>query len=97
MDLRTGGTGQSRSSRGPPEIYLADNAEKERAAAAAFLARMLADGVAPAEIGIFVRSEAELPRALAAAELAGLATRAMAERTRDHAALVGTMHLAEGP
>jgi superfamily I DNA/RNA helicase len=79
-----------------PEVYLASDAEAERAAAAAFLARALADGVAPAEIGIFVRSDAELARAIAAAGSAGLPTRTAVERAREGAALVGTMHLAKG-
>ncbi len=79
-----------------PEVYLAPDRDAERTAAAGFLTRVLAEGVHPAEIGIFVRSEDELPRAVAAADAAGLSVRTTAERARDDAALVGTMHLAKG-
>ncbi|MDE3175158.1 MAG: UvrD-helicase domain-containing protein [Pseudomonadota bacterium] len=79
-----------------PEVHLAADVDAERSAAAAFIFRVLADGVAPAEIAIFVRSEDELPRALAAAQVAGLSTRTASERARGDAVLVGAMHLAKG-
>jgi len=79
-----------------PEVVLAQSADSERELASAFLSRVLADGIAPGEIGVFVRSEAELPRAVAAAEAAGLATRTSGERAHGASALVGTMHLAKG-
>ena len=79
-----------------PEVLLAADIADEGAAAAEFLKAVLKEGIAPAEIGIFVRSEAELPRAKKAADIACLATRSAAERPRADAALIGTMHLAKG-
>jgi superfamily I DNA/RNA helicase len=79
-----------------PEVLVAKDTAAEGAAAAAFLKAVLGAGIAPTEIGIFVRSEAELPRAKAAANTADLLTRTIAERTRPDAALIGTMHLAKG-
>ena len=79
-----------------PEVLLAKDLAAEGAAAAAFLKAVLGAGIAPTEIGIFVRSEAELPRAKAAADTAELATRSIAERARPDAALIGTMYLAKG-
>jgi superfamily I DNA/RNA helicase len=79
-----------------PEVFLAPNIDAEGTAAADFLKAVLKDGIGAAEIGIFVRSEAELPRAKAAAETAGLSIRSAAERPRADAALIGTMHLAKG-
>ena len=78
-----------------PEVLLAKDTAAEGAAAAAFLKAVLEAGIAPTEIGIFVRSEAELPRAKAAADTAELATRTIAERARPDAALLGTMNLAK--
>ena len=79
-----------------PEILVAADAEEEARAVAAFLRAALADGIAPSEIGIFVRSDAELPRARAAAAAAGLAVRTLGDRGDTAAALLGTMHLAKG-
>jgi hypothetical protein len=55
-----------------PEVLLATDPAAEGAAAARFEKSALGVGIAPTEIGIFVRSEAELPRAKAAADTAGL-------------------------
>ena len=81
-----------------PEVVVCDDAEAERDRVAAFLGAALADGVAPAEIGLFVRSRAELPRAHAAAAAAGLAWSDFADRAASAAgkAGIGTMHLAKG-
>lgn len=78
-----------------PEVFLASDETEERAAAAGFLARILASGIEPEEIGVFVRAEPQLPRARAA-EAAGLPVRGPGERTREGATLIGTMHLAKG-
>ncbi|WP_128292288.1 UvrD-helicase domain-containing protein [Afifella aestuarii] len=82
-----------------PVVVLAADEATERAAVAAFLQRAVADGISPAEIGLFVRSANELPRARAAAEEAGLAIRTLSEWRSDDGEerlLVGTMHLAKG-
>jgi hypothetical protein len=79
-----------------PEVLVAVDEAEETAGVAAFLRAALAAGIAPAEIGLFVRSEAELPRARAAAEAAGLRVRGFTERGATDAAFLGTMHLAKG-
>jgi len=57
-----------------------------------------ADGVLPSEIGLFVRTRTELPRARAAVEAAGLSWLELSERDQDAGdrVLIGTMHLAKG-
>ena len=82
----------------PPAIAAHDSPEAEIAGVGAWIARAIADGVLPSEIGIFVRTRAELPRARAAVEVAGLPWLELSERDQDatgHVS-VGTMHLAKG-
>ena len=81
-----------------PEVVVCDDAGAERDRVAGFLRAALADGVAPAEIGLFVRSRAELPRAHAAATAAKLAWADFADRASSGTgkAGIGTMHLAKG-
>lgn len=80
-----------------PQICFAEDIESERAKAVEFLDSVRAAGVAPAEIGIFVRSERELSRARAIADSAQLPFYSLgaAAGSADRA-LVGTMHLAKG-
>jgi superfamily I DNA/RNA helicase len=58
----------------------------------------LQEGIAPGEIGIFVRSVAELPRARDAAKSAGVAFVELDDRMEMSAGLatISTMHLAKG-
>jgi superfamily I DNA/RNA helicase len=58
----------------------------------------MADGIAPAEIGVFVRSFAQLSRARDAVQQAGHVQLELSERLEDPAGRVaiGTMHLAKG-
>jgi superfamily I DNA/RNA helicase len=84
---------------GPPPVVrmLADEPE-ERATVAGWIAERLAGGVLPHEIGIFVRSIAQVDRARAVVERAGLAFAVLddhVETTADRIS-VGTMHLAKG-
>lgn len=81
-----------------PRIAVFDSAEAEIAAVGEWLACLRKDGLMPHEIGIFVRSEAELTRARAAAEGAGLAFKVLDEHveTVSGKAAIGTMHLAKG-
>jgi superfamily I DNA/RNA helicase len=80
-----------------PLILVAETENDEIAAAAAFLQRLIEDGLAPREIGIFYRSYAEVHRALKVAERAGIHAVQTAERRMDEdAVLIGTMHLAKG-
>jgi hypothetical protein len=81
-----------------PRVSLAADEAAEIADVASFIRAAIADGVAPAEIGVFVRSRRELDRARAAVEAAGLSAVELSERAialGDRAA-IGTMHLAKG-
>jgi superfamily I DNA/RNA helicase len=81
-----------------PAFALLNTPEEEVQAVSEWLQRRLADGVRPHEIGVFVRSEAELPRAVEAVRAAGLEHTALDERaeTRSDFASVATMHYAKG-
>src|SRR5204863_4396371 len=84
---------------GPPaEIRIAKTEKVETEAVAAWLDARTKAGVAPHEIGVFVRSPAELPRARAAVEKAKLAYQVLDER-RDapgSSVSISTMHRAKG-
>ncbi|MBB6182390.1 3'-5' exonuclease [Pseudorhizobium flavum] len=80
-----------------PTLVLAPTQQDETVAAAAFLERLLSDGIGLNEIGMFCRSNQELPRVAQAAELAGIeTTSSLAGRNAKEAVLIGTMHLAKG-
>lgn len=68
----------------PPRIEVFDGPRAEIEAVGLWLLERLEDGVEPAEIGVFVRSEAQLGRARSAARDAG------------EEVTVGTMHQAKG-
>jgi superfamily I DNA/RNA helicase len=81
-----------------PDVHVLDTAEGEAEMVARWLTERVADGVRPHEIGVFVRSAAELARAKAAVEVAGLPFKVLDESVTSasgHVA-VGTMHLAKG-
>jgi superfamily I DNA/RNA helicase len=81
-----------------PEIPVAGSIGEESALVARWLAARAAEGMAPGEMAVFVRSDVEVPRARAAVEGAGLAVSLLDEdlkMTRDRVA-VGTMHLSKG-
>ncbi|MGA7234517.1 MAG: UvrD-helicase domain-containing protein [Bryobacteraceae bacterium] len=82
----------------PPEIAVLETREKEIERAGQWLAARVKEGILPHEIGIFVRSEAELSRARAAAQFAKLRYKVLDEgvETITGQASVGTMHLAKG-
>lgn len=69
-----------------PVVSILDDTDAEVAAVSQFLTGAVADGVAPEEIGIFVRDPTSLGRARKAAQLAGV----------DADATVALMHLAKG-
>jgi len=81
----------------PVVVTPADEAA-EIAAVAEFIKAAIAEAIAPHEIGVFVRSDAELPRARAAVGAAGLTALELSQRAEDPGARVsiGTMHLAKG-
>jgi superfamily I DNA/RNA helicase len=81
-----------------PTIETFDNDASEIEAVAVWLKERLDDGLAPEEIGVFVRSDAQIPRAKAALEAAGLACKVLDQKveTTVGSASLCTMHLAKG-
>jgi superfamily I DNA/RNA helicase len=81
-----------------PAIRVLDSPEAEADDVSRWLGERVAEGVAPDEIGVFVRSRAELDRARAAVERAGLPFRVLDENVQSSPgrASISTMHLAKG-
>jgi superfamily I DNA/RNA helicase len=81
-----------------PMIKTLATTEEEVETVSQWLRERSADGVAPHEIGVFVRSPAELDRAISAVKLAGLAHKVLDEKVETAAGQVSisTMHLAKG-
>ncbi len=81
-----------------PIIETFDTQETEIEAVAAWLKERLDNGLQPEEIGIFVRSEAQIPRAKMAIEAAELAYKVLDQKMDITAgcASLCTMHLAKG-
>lgn len=82
----------------PPEIHVFASLDEETDNAGKWLKARINEGLQPHEIGIFVRSEAEFPRARQAAESAGAASVELTElpEPEEGKAAVLTMHLAKG-
>jgi superfamily I DNA/RNA helicase len=81
-----------------PTIVVLDVEGSEIETVGRWLADRVADGVKPHEVGVFVRSAAELSRARSAVEAAGLPLKVLDETVTSmsgHVA-IGTMHLAKG-
>lgn len=81
-----------------PETRVFATPSDENVAASAWIGRAVSDGIAPSEIGVFVRSRAELARARSAVEGAGLRWTELSEQDQELTGTVaiGTMHLAKG-
>lgn len=81
-----------------PAIQKFQAQDEENSAVAAWLTDRSREGVMPHEIGVFVRSNAELERARAAIERAGMDFKLLDEHveTTGGKISVGTMHLAKG-
>lgn len=81
-----------------PEIRSFKSEVAECKAVAAWLLDRMKDGLAPHELGVFVRSEAQVPRAVAAVTAAGIPFSVLDEHveTPHGQASVCTMHLAKG-
>jgi len=81
-----------------PTIEIAGDEDGEAKAVADWITSRSGEGLVPHEFGIFVRSDAQLGRALAAVELAGLTPRVLDEHveTVSGQVSVATMHLAKG-
>ena len=81
-----------------PGISTFDTQEEEIEAVGQWLSDRTEEGLEPHELGVFVRSPAELDRGRAAVEKAGLSVKILdqnVETTSDHVSL-STMHLAKG-
>jgi hypothetical protein len=81
-----------------PAILVEEDLAKESIAVQAWIKARVAAGYAPHELGVFVRSDAQIPRATAALDAAGLAYRVLDKSvatTNGHVS-VATMHLAKG-
>lgn len=81
-----------------PEIQTFADADRETKGIANWIKAAVADGIAPAEIGVFVRSNDQLARARAAVRAAGHTQLELSERLEQPQGRVaiGTMHLAKG-
>ncbi len=75
-----------------PTIETFDTSEAEIEAVAAWIKERIDDGLHPEEIGVFVRSEAQLPRARAAIETAELPFQLLDQRMEIHARLCIPLH-----
>ena len=81
-----------------PDVRLSKTVEAEVEEVGRWIAALLADGVQPGEIGVFVRSVEELRRARVAVKAAGAAAVELGERIEaaEGAVAIATMHLAKG-
>jgi mRNA-degrading endonuclease RelE of RelBE toxin-antitoxin system len=81
-----------------PEVQTFADADREIHGVADWIKHSVADGIAPAEIGIFVRSNDQLARARAAVKAAGHTQLELSERLEqpEGRVAIGTMHLAKG-
>ncbi|MQA00933.1 MAG: AAA family ATPase [Dehalococcoidia bacterium] len=81
-----------------PVIAVLDSVEEETQAIAEWLKARAAEGVAPHEIGVFVRSDEELSRAREAVQAAGLSAVELDGTTdgQSGSVAIGIMHLAKG-
>ena len=81
-----------------PEVKTFADAHQETEGVAAWVREIIEDGITPEEIGIFVRSNSELPRAREVVKLAEQTSLELSNRVedRDGRISIGTMHLAKG-
>jgi len=82
----------------PPEIHIVENRANEEELVASWIARQIGTGTAPQELGVFVRSKNEFPRAKAAIKKAGVRCHAIDDQVTfvaDQVTLM-TMHKAKG-
>ena len=81
-----------------PDIRSFGSEVAECKAVTAWLLERAKDGLAPHELGVFVRSDAQIPRAVAAVAAAGIPFSVLDEQveTANGQASVCTMHLAKG-
>jgi superfamily I DNA/RNA helicase len=82
----------------PPTVLSLQDESEESNAVGNWITEQTKAGIMPHEFGIFVRSEAELDRARAAATIAGLPFKILDENVETASGYVsiGTMHIAKG-
>lgn len=82
----------------PPTIHAYANEQAEEEAVAGQIKEWRSNGIEPHEIGVIVRSAAQLDRATSAVQLSGLPFRILDEQIEPYEAdvSVATMHLAKG-
>lgn len=82
----------------PPRVAVLSTQEEEQKAVGDWIAELLRRGLRAEEIGVFVRSEAELPRAEAAVAAAGARCAELTDQLAGATGCIaiGTMHLAKG-
>jgi len=82
----------------PPTIQILKSNQDETTAVSKWIAHLITQGVAPHELGVFVRSQAEIERACAAVKSAGLAFKILDDKveTATGQVSISTMHLAKG-
>lgn len=82
----------------PPLVQILESPDAETDAVARWLRECARSGIRPGEVGVFVRSVDELPRAVAAVSGAGLPHHELDEfvETDSDEVSIGTMHLAKG-
>jgi len=81
-----------------PRIQVLNDVEEEIAAVGHWIAECTSAGLAPQELGVFVRSEAQLERAVAVLQRAGLPFQILDEQVaiEQECVSICTMHLAKG-
>ncbi|GIK48234.1 MAG: DNA helicase [Alphaproteobacteria bacterium] len=98
-DVEDGRAGTVSVFNGPaPTIAQQSDETTENQAVADFVKQAMADGYAPAEIGVFVRSRDQIARARSAVQSAGVGVLELSERSEEaeERVSIGVMHLAKG-
>ena len=82
----------------PPTVVACKDADHECHIVGSWIQDRLHEGCTPNEVGVFVRSEAELKRARAAVKAAGVHAVELSDKieTEDGAVAISTMHFAKG-
>ena len=81
-----------------PQVTACADAAKESTEVGAWIAERLREGIEPQEMGVFVRSDAELKRARLAVKMAGARAIELSDRieVENGAVAISTMHYAKG-
>lgn len=82
----------------PPDVRVVGDEEAEADEVSTWIRELIGEGLAPGEIGVFVRSDADIERAASALAAAAVPYAVLDDRMRPNhsAASLSTMHLAKG-